>query len=154
MDINKNGVQLNFLKSLEINNINNEVGQLHPRTQEFWKEDYIWESLLDFQVSWSRNPQANVKKIINAQDDAARALKSDEKQEKEIELGFVDGLFQLYKLKDVTSKKPDQKLGLQKFYLAIVTDLDHFSFNSFICFRFSTIEDLTDEKEKSFNMHP
>ena len=29
MDINKNGVEFNFLKNLDIVHINNDVGQLH-----------------------------------------------------------------------------------------------------------------------------
>ena len=36
MDINKEKVQFNFLKYLEISNINMEVEQLHPCTHEFW----------------------------------------------------------------------------------------------------------------------
>ena len=81
MDVNKNGVQFNFLKNLEISNINNEVGQLHPSTHEFWEEEHIRKSLLDFLVGWSRNPKTYVKKIINAQDEATFARKvTTEKQ--------------------------------------------------------------------------
>ena len=82
MDVNKNHIQFNFLKKLEINSINMEVEQLHPSTHEFWEKEHIRKSLLDFLVGWSRNPKAYVKKIINAQDEATRALKSDDKQEK------------------------------------------------------------------------
>ena len=38
MDVNKNHVQFNFLKNLEINNINMEVEQLHPSTHKFWED--------------------------------------------------------------------------------------------------------------------
>ena len=99
MDINRNKVQFSFLKNLEISNINMEVDQLHPSTHEFWEEDNVRKSLLDFLVGWSRNPKAYVKKTHLAQDDATHALKSDEKEESDIELGFVDGLFELYKLR-------------------------------------------------------
>ena len=60
MDVNKNGVQFNFLKNLEINNINNEVGQLHPSTHEFWEVEHIRKSLLDFLVGWSRNSKLHL----------------------------------------------------------------------------------------------
>ena len=41
-----------------------EVDQLHPSTHEFWEEDNIRKSLLDFLVGWSRNPKAYVKKPV------------------------------------------------------------------------------------------
>ena len=99
MDVNKNRVQFNFLKNLEIVHINNEVEQLHHSTHEFWEEDQIRKSLLGYLVSWSRNPAACAKKILNAQDEATHALKSDDKEESKIELGFVYGLLELYKLR-------------------------------------------------------
>ena len=77
-----------------------EVEQLHPSTHEFWEEESIRKSLLDFLVGWFRNPKAYIKKIQHAQDDATHALKSDEREESELELGFVDGLFELYKLRN------------------------------------------------------
>ena len=80
MDVNKNGVQFNFLKNLEIIHINNEVEQLHPSTQEFWEREHIRKSLLDFLANWSRNPAAYAKKILNAQDEAANVLKSGNKK--------------------------------------------------------------------------
>ena len=99
MDPNKNKVQFNFLKNLQIKNINMEVEQLHPSTHEFWEEEHIRKSLMDYLVSWSRNPAAYAKKILNAQDEASNALKRDDKKDNAIELGFVDGLFKLYKLR-------------------------------------------------------
>ena len=113
MDVNKEKVQFNFLKDLEIKNINKEVEQLHPCTHEFWEEDNVRKSLLDILVGWSRNTKAYVKKTHHAQDDATHALKSDEREE--------------------SSKKQRQKLWLQEFCLAIITALDHFySIHSFV----------------------
>ena len=77
MDINKEKVQFNFLKYLEISHINMEVEQLHPCTHEFWEEDNVRKSLLEYLVGWSRKPKAYVKKTQQAQDNATHALKSD-----------------------------------------------------------------------------
>ena len=52
-----------------------EVEQLHPSTHEFWEEEKIRTSLLDFLVGWSRNPKAYVTKVLHAQDEATHALK-------------------------------------------------------------------------------
>ena len=41
MDLNKNKVTFNFLKSLEIIHINNETMLAHPSTHEFWEEEEI-----------------------------------------------------------------------------------------------------------------
>ena len=87
MDVNKEKVQFNFLKILEIGNINMEVDQLHPCTHEFWEEDHVRKSLLDFLVGWSRNLKAYVKKTIQAQDDATHALKSA--KEKQVKLSLA-----------------------------------------------------------------
>ena len=123
MDINRSKVQFNFLKNLEISTINMEVDQLHPSTHEFWEEDNVRKSLLDFLVGWSRNPKAYVKKTHQAQDDATHALKSDEREESEIELGFGDDLFELFKL----------RCDIEKAKAAIVTTLDRFySIHSFV----------------------
>ena len=65
MDVNKQKVPFNFLKNLEISNINMEVDQLHPCTHEFWEEDHIQKSLLDFLVSWARNQKSFVKKKLS-----------------------------------------------------------------------------------------
>ena len=56
MDVNNSGVQFNFLKSLEITNINEETLLLHPSVSEFCEQEETRKNLLDFQVSWSRNP--------------------------------------------------------------------------------------------------
>ena len=150
MDINRQKVQFNFLKSLEINNINMEVEQLHPCTHEFWEEDNVRKSLLDFLVGWSRNPKAYVKKTLYAQDDATYSLKSDEKEESEMELGFVDGLFELYKLRcDIETAKAE--IMATRVLSGYRHSFGTFLFNSFICFRSSTIEKLIEEKRRDLN---
>ena len=45
VDINKNKVSFNFLKSLDIAAINRELDLLHPCAHEFWEEEEIRNSL-------------------------------------------------------------------------------------------------------------
>ena len=110
-----------------------EVEQLHPCTHEFWEVDNVRKSLLDFLVGWSRNPKAYVKKTHQAQDDATHALKSDEREENEIELGFVDGLYELFKLRcDIEKAKAE--IMATRVLSSYRQSFGSFLFNSFICF--------------------
>ena len=70
-----------------------EVKQLHPCTHEFWEEDNVRKSLLDFLVGWSRNPKAYVMKTLQAQDNSTHSFKGNEQEENKVESGFVDGLY-------------------------------------------------------------
>ena len=63
MDLNKNKVSYNFLKSMEIIHINNETVLLHPSAHEFWEEDEIRNNLMEFLVGWSKN-QLYTEKLI------------------------------------------------------------------------------------------
>ena len=85
MDVNKEKVCFNFLKSLEIANINKETMLLHPCTHEFWEENEIRNNLLELLVSWSKNPvvYAKVTQKRKYQDEATEALKSEKPDEKE-----------------------------------------------------------------------
>ena len=90
VDLNKNKISFNFLKSLEIVNINNK--------NEFWEDDEIRNNLVEFLVGQSKNPivYAKVTQKAQCQDEATAALKSDKSCENEqIEVGFVDGLFEM-----------------------------------------------------------
>jgi len=44
MQINESKKQFNFLKSLDIANINAEVENVHPSTHEFWEREDIKKS--------------------------------------------------------------------------------------------------------------
>ena len=85
MDINKEKVCFNFLKSLEIANINNETLLLHPIAHKFWEEEEIHTKLMEFLVGWSKNPivYAKVNKKAQYQDKATSALKSNKQNEVE-----------------------------------------------------------------------
>ena len=150
MELNKNKVQFNFLKNLEIKNINMEVDQLHTSTHEFWEEENIKESLMQFLVGWSRNQKAYVKKVLIAQDEATYGFKNDDKEEDTIELGFVDGLFELYKLRcEIETSRAE--IMATKMLSGYRHNFGSFLFNSFICFRSSTIENLIEDKRKELN---
>ena len=154
MDLNKNGVSFNFLKNLDIININNETEQLHPSTHEFWEEDEIRKSPMDYLVCWSRNPLAYAKeKLRSAQDEATNALKSDRNEENErMELGFVIGLFEMYKVRCDIAKARTELLST-----SVLSGYRHkfgtFPFNSFICYRSSMIEDLIREKRDELDQY-
>ena len=88
LSVNSMKKSFNFLKSLDIAAINNEIELLHPSTHEFWEDEetrtkfFLFDSLFQ--------------KTFAAQDDTESIkLQNDEG---EIEVGFVDGLFEMYKL--------------------------------------------------------
>ena len=53
MQINDRKEQFNFLKSLDIANINAEVENLHPSTHEFWENSTIKKEFIDFLKAFS-----------------------------------------------------------------------------------------------------
>ena len=115
MDVNTNKVTFNFLKSLEIQHINNETLLVHPSTHEFWEDEEIRMNLMKFLVGWSKNSivyeKSSQKKRY--QDEATEALKSDKSSENEqVEVGFVDGLFEIYKLRSEIAKARAELISL------------------------------------------
>ena len=109
---------------------------------------------MDYLVCWSRNSSAYAKeRIIRAQDEATHALKSDKNDEnKRIELGFADGLFEMYKLRCDIAKARTELLST-----SVLSGYRHkfgtFPFNSFICYRSSMIEDLIREKRDELDQY-
>ena len=96
LSINTIKKSFNFLKSLDIAAINTEIELLHPSTHEFWGEEETREEFLEFLAAWSKNPAAYFKKTLAAQDETQLIKQADE--EEEIEVGFVDCLFEIFKL--------------------------------------------------------
>ena len=155
MDVNKEKVCFNFLKSLEISNINKETMLLHPCVHEFWEEDEIRNSVLQYLVGWSKNSAVYAKESQKRkyQDEATLALKSDKSDEKdEIEVGFVDGLFEMYKL----------RLEIAKARADLISDsvlpgyrhkFGTFLFNAFLSFRSTAIDNLINEKRKELDLY-
>ena len=66
---------------------------------------------MEFLVGWSKNPiaYAKVNQKAQYQDEATSALKSNKQNKVEqIELGFLDGLFEMYKLrKDIAMARAE-----------------------------------------------
>ena len=60
---------------------------------------------MKFLVNWSKNPKAYAKKSHATQDETTQALKrSKEDDNEEIEVGFVYGLFEMFKLRGEIAK--------------------------------------------------
>ena len=87
----------NFLKSLDIAAINNEIELLHPSAHEFWEVEETRAEFLEFLAIWSKNPAGYFKKTFTVQNEPKPIMQAND--EEEIEVGFVDGLFEMYKLR-------------------------------------------------------
>ena len=87
----------NFLKSLNIAALNNEIELIRPSKREFWGDEEIRTDFLGFLQAWSKNPVAFFKKMFAAQDGTHTIQQAN--KEVEIEVGFVAGLFEMYRLK-------------------------------------------------------
>ena len=128
---------------------------LHPCVHEFWEEDEIRNSVLQYLVGWSKNSAVYAKETQKRkyQDEATLALKSDKSDERdEIEVGFVDGLFEMYKL----------RLEIAKARADLISDsvlpgyrhkFGTFLFNSFLTFRSTAIDNLINEKRKEVDLY-
>ena len=104
LNVNLTEKSFNFLKSLDIVAINNEIELLHPTTHDFWEDEESRAKFLEFLAAWSKNTAAYFKKTFAAQDDTESIKLQNE--EEEIEVGFVDGLFEMYKLQtDITKAR-------------------------------------------------
>ena len=102
MQINESKKQFNFLKSLDIANINAEVENVHPSTHEFWEREDIKKELMSYLKEFSRNDKAYNKQTNKEVEVSTKAyLRGDFE---DIEVGFVDGLFEMYKLRELIAK--------------------------------------------------
>ena len=133
----------NFLKSLDIAAIINDNEFLHPSTHDFWEEEGTRAAFLEFLAAWSKNPAAYFKKTFAAQDDKQSIQQSIE--EEEIEVVFVDGLFEMYKLRCDIAKARVEHLAD-----SAVSSYNHkfgtFIFRNHIDYRSSWIESLANEE--------
>ena len=62
LSVNLMKKSFNFLKSLDIAAINNEIEFLHPCTHEFWEDEETRTKFLEFLAGWSKNTAAYFKK--------------------------------------------------------------------------------------------
>ena len=86
-----------FLKSLDIASISNKMEMLHPSTHEFWDNEEIRTKFLDYLAVWYKNPAAYLKQGFYCQDSTTTAENFVDDEEN-IEVGFVDGLFEMFKI--------------------------------------------------------
>ena len=83
----------------------------------FWHNKQIRSKFMDYLAVWSKNTVAYKKKSYYDQDSITRKEK-EYSDDDIIEVGFVDGLFEMYKLRDEIRKarrwtikiKQDQRL--------------------------------------------
>ena len=138
MNVNYTKKPFNFLKSLDIASINREMEMLHPGTHEFWDNEEIRTKFMDYLAVWSKNPAAYFKKGFYCQDTTTKADKSMD-DEDNVEVGFVDGLFEMYKLREEIQKARSEIIAE-----SVISSYNH-NFGSFLLgthleFRSSIIE--------------
>ena len=112
------------------------------------------KKLLEFLVGWSKNPivYAKVNQKAQYQDEATAALKSNKQDENEqIEVGFVDGLFEMYKLRSEISKARAEIISTSSLQ-GYRHKFEKFLFNSFISFRSTAIDNLIHVNKKELDL--
>ena len=100
--LNDTKAQFNFLRSLDISNIHAEVVNLHPNSHEFQEDENIKKEFIEFLGSFAKNKKAYNKLTTAEQKEQTANIMKGEFDD--VEVGFVDGLFELYKLRDLISK--------------------------------------------------
>jgi len=111
MQINDTKKQFNFLKSLDIANINAEVDNIHPSTHEIWEREDIKKELMSYLKEFSRNPKVYDKQTSKEVEESTKSnLRGDFDI---IEVGFVDGLFEM-KYSGSSLQKQKQRLFRMK----------------------------------------
>ena len=124
MKINDKKEQFNFLKSLDIVNINAEVENLHPSTHKFWENATIKKEFMHFLKDFSKNKKAYTKQTLLEVDVVTEEVFRWENED--IEVGFVNGLFELYKLRKLISTTKGE-IQFKKWSIRTITNLIWFS---------------------------
>ena len=143
MKVNDTKQPFNFFKSLDIANINQEVENLHPSTHEFWENEEIRKELMNYLKEFSRNKRAYDKQTMQQVDATTKEYLRGEYEE--IEVGFVDGLFELYKLRENISKTKAEIMS-EGFTSSYKQKYGTNLFTNNITFRSSMIEYIMLEK--------
>ena len=105
---------------------------------------------MEFLVGWSKNPivYAKVNQRNQYQDEATAAMKSNKKDEnKQIEVGFVDRLFEMYKLRNEITKARAEIISTSSLQ-GYRHKFRIFLCNSLISFRSTTIDYSILEEKK------
>ena len=75
---------------------------MHPSTHEFWEREDIKKELMSYLKEFSRNDKAYNKQTNKEVEESTKSyLRGDFE---DIEVGFVDGLFEMYKLRELIAK--------------------------------------------------
>ena len=113
--LNASKNQFKFFKSLDIANINSKLETQHSYTHEFWKNEDIEKELMNYLKDFPRNRKAYDKQALPGIDDPTEEyLRGDYE---ELEVGFVDGLFAIYKLRERTAKTKEELYMCVYWYL-------------------------------------
>ena len=105
---------------------------------------------MDYLAIWSKNPAAYIKKGFYCQDSTTNVDKSNDDEET-VEVGFVDGLFEMYELREKIHKARSEVI-----VESIISSYNH-KFGSFLlgthlAFRLSIIEKAILPKKKQLNL--
>ena len=65
-------MQFNFLKSLDIANINAEFENLHPSTHVFWEREDIKKELMNYLKEFSRNKKTYTRQTSKEVDESTK----------------------------------------------------------------------------------
>ena len=68
MQLNDTKKQFNFLKSLDIADINSKVEILHPSAHEFWENVNVKKEFMDYLKDFSRNKKTYDKQTVHEVD--------------------------------------------------------------------------------------
>ena len=138
MNVNNTKKTFNFLKSLDITSINKETELLHPGTHMFWDNEEIRSAFMEYLAVWSKNPAVYILEGYYDQDSNKRKVKESSNEEA-IEVGFVDGLLEMYKLRDEIRKARSEIISE-----SVMSSYNHkfgsFLFGTHLHLRSSTIE--------------
>ena len=106
---------------MDIASINKETDLLHPGAHMFWDDEEIRSKFMNYLATWSKNTSAYIQKGFYTQDSTTSTERKSSNEEA-IEVGFVDGLFEMYKLREEIRKARAENRSCH----LIITSLDHF----------------------------
>ena len=150
MNVNYTKKPFNLLRSLDIASINREMEMLHPGTHEFWDNEEIRSKFMDYRAFWSKSPAAYIKKCFYCQDSTTNADKSIDDEEA-VEVGFVDSLFEMYKLREEINKARSEIIA-ESIILSYNYKFGSFLLGIHLAFRSSIIAKAILPKKKELDL--
>ena len=83
-----------------------QIKSLHPCTHKFWENEEIKKELMNYLKDFSRNRKAYNKQTLQEIDATTKEYMRGDYEE--LEVGFVDGLFEMYKLRERIAKTKEE----------------------------------------------